>query len=144
MNNACGSDLILTNWEPSPAAVTLFPGRFPSSFPGPLVRGPAGSALKAPCEMLMEQCAHSDGLRDKGTEDRPEHARDSLAPPCIPGQPAALWQKWEGVGWEKCVLCLTEGLCQAGREWERLIRKSEPQVACHGKEQASEWHWDGI
>lgn len=33
VNNACGSDLILTNREPSPAAVTLFPGEvFPAPF----------------------------------------------------------------------------------------------------------------
>lgn len=60
--------------------------------------------------MLMDQCAHPDGLRDKGTQDRPEHAWDSVA---IQGQPAD--RSWEGLGWEKCVLCLTEGLCQAGR-----------------------------
>lgn len=32
------------------------------------------------------------------------------------------------------------GCARLAEEWERLIRKSEPQVACRGKEQASEWY----
>lgn len=31
-----------------------------------LVKLPAGLVLKAPREMLMDQCIHSDGQRDKG------------------------------------------------------------------------------
>lgn len=90
MNNACGSDLILTNGEPSPAAVTLFSGEVFHLLSTLSGERTAGLALKAPCEMLMEQCVHSDGLRDKGTDDRPAHAWDSLAAQCIQRQPAAL------------------------------------------------------
>lgn len=53
------------------------------------MRLPAGLALKAPREELMDQCKHSDGLRDRGGQ-KTDHAGDSLATFCTKGQPAVL------------------------------------------------------
>lgn len=85
LNNAYGSNLISANSEPSPAAVNTVPGggfpRVGTSWPSCLMRRPAGSALKAPCEMLMDQCIHSDGLRDKGGQNTDQYVLGTLRLP---------------------------------------------------------------
>lgn len=81
-----------------------------------LVKLPAGLVLKAPCEMLMDQCIHSDGLRDKGGQRTDLHMLGTLQVPfASTGSQRFSDQHWEELGGEVLVILFMEGLCQAGR-----------------------------
>lgn len=118
----------------SSCCTTVPRGGFPhvcTSLPSYLMRLPAGLALKAPCEMLMDQCIHSDGLRDKGGQKIDQYMLGTLwLPPASKGNQQFFDQWWEELGgwWGgggragKCWLCFTEGLCQAGRRVGKAVK----------------------
>lgn len=70
-----------------------------------LVKLPAGLVLKAPCEMLMDQCIHSDGLRDEGGQKTDLHMLGPLQVPFA--SMGSQWfsdQRWEELGGEVLVI----------------------------------------
>lgn len=145
LNNACGSALILTNWEPSPAAVTLFPGEvfhLLSTLSGERTCrfSTKGTVWNADGPVCTFRWTEGQGDRRQtstclGLSGYPLHPRAASSSATEVGR--------DGVGRSVCYVW-QGGCARLAEEWERLIRKSEPQVACHGKEQASEWYWDGI
>lgn len=73
-----------------------------------LVKLPAGLVLKAPREMLMDQCIHSDGQRDKGGQKTDLH---------MLGCPLHQW-------------AASDSLTSTGRSWEGKCRLFFLQKGC--------------
>lgn len=93
-----------------------------TSVPSYLIKLPAGLALKAPCEMLMDQCVHSDGLRDKGGEKTDQYM---LGTPWLPfaskGSQRFCDQYWEQMGGGSVGYFLWKGCAKLAEEQGRLI-----------------------
>jgi len=70
-----------------------------------LVKLPAGLVLKAPCETLMDQCIHSDGLRDNGGQKTDLHMLGTLQVPFASmGSQRFSDQHWKELGGEVLVI----------------------------------------
>lgn len=85
---------------------------------------PAGLALKAPCEMLMDQCVHSDGLRDKGGEKTDQYMRGTPWLPFAKGSQRSCDRYREQLGGGSVGYFFMEGQCQAGRR----VRKADKLI----------------
>ena len=99
-------------------------GGFPcTSLPSYLMGLPAGLALKAPCEMLMDQCVHSDGLRDREGQKTDQYMLGTLwLPFASKGSQQFFDRCWEESGGGESVgYVLQRGCAKLAEEWERLV-----------------------